>query len=68
MINSLRGFSCSLTQMPTDVSINIVSYLNKKDVLTRISGLNWRFNDLSKKQELWRSLSLQSMNEVTTDA
>ena len=30
--------------MPTDVSINIVSYLDKKDVLTRVSGLNKRFN------------------------
>ena len=66
MINQLRGYNSSLDKLPTDVQINILQFLDKKEVLTRIAGLSRRFNILSSHQYLWRHLHLQSMNEVTT--
>ena len=48
----------SMDKLPRGVSLMILSYLKKKDILTTVSSLGVRYRSLAHDPSLWRQISL----------
>ena len=53
-----HGYSMSLSKLPRAISVNILSYLSKRENLSVISGVARRYRNYILEPSLWRHISL----------
>ena len=58
-----RGYNLKMTELPLGITLTIMSYLSKKELLQKAIRINRRHSTIIKNPCLWREISIFASKE-----
>ena len=65
LIYRYRGYNLKLSKLPPGITLMIMSYLSKKELLTKANRIDKRHRSMVKNPWLWREISIFASKEST---